>query len=64
VVAGLNKTSTDAKMVGRDGNGMFHDHKKYVKARNQLNLEEEKHRGTLENIDHELDDPAFLATAL
>lgn len=42
---------------------MFRQHLAYVKARNQLNLAEEKHRDTLETINDKLNDSEFLATA-
>ena len=49
---------------GRDKDGMFKEHMEYVKARNKLNLDEEKHRDTLENIIDKLNDQAFMETAI
>jgi len=41
---------------GRDKDGMFKEHMEYVKARNKLNQDEEKHREKLENIIDKLHD--------
>lgn len=43
---------------------MFNEHMEYVKARNKLNEDEERHRGTLENIIDKLNDQEFMDTAI
>ena len=47
---------------GRDENGMYKHHQEYVKARNELNDAEGKHRQVFESINEKLTDQGLIMT--
>jgi hypothetical protein len=52
-----------AKHHGRDKNGMFKNHKNFVKMRNKINDQEQKHQKMFDTITKKLGDETFIAQA-
>ena len=52
-----------AKHHGRDRNGMFKNHKNFVRMRNKINDQEEKHQRMFDTINKKLTDDNFIAQA-
>ena len=60
----LNEEEAElAKNHGRDKNGMFKNHRNFVKMRNKINDQESKHQHMFDTIQKKLTDENFISQA-